>query len=119
MDIISCEFPDGAKAQLRHAGVDMLLINQQEEILLIKRSPHVLRSNTYALPGGYLDRDEDVQVGALREVKEETGYTAEIEFLFCINDSVNEQTRKDRRQNVLFVFVGKVISGDKTLNREV
>lgn len=119
MDIISCEFPDGAKTQLRHTGVDMLLINEQAQVLLIKRSEHVSRSHKYALPGGYVDRDEDVKTAAVREVLEETGYHAEASYLFCINDQTDLELRKDNRQNVLLLFVGKVLDGEKKLNREV
>ena len=86
-------------------------------MLLIKRGPNLLRGNKYSVPGGFLDRDENLEEGALREFKEETGYSGKIEVLFQINDSPKRP--KEDRQNVDFVFIVKVVSGEMILNDEV
>lgn len=65
----------------------------------------------------FLDRDEDLEEAALRELKEESGYDGKIEMLFQINDSPNRP--KEDRQNVDFVFITKITGGEMQLNKEV
>lgn len=48
----------------------------QLKVLLIKRGREPWKG-CWAFPGGFLNRDESAEVGALRELKEETGFTAE------------------------------------------
>lgn len=117
--MITCIYPDGVKTHLRHVVCRALVVNDQYEVLLIKRSPQSSRGNKYAVPGGYLDRDETLQEGAIREFEEETGYKGEARYLFCINDNVNTETRKDDKQNVDFYFVVKIVGGTEKLNKEV
>ncbi|MCL5433202.1 MAG: NUDIX hydrolase [Patescibacteria group bacterium] len=111
-------FEDSKKTVfLRHVVVDMLVLNKNNQILLVKRAPRLTRGNKYTVPGGYLNRDENLVEGALREFKEETGFDGRILHLFMINDNPNR--RKEDRQNVCFVFIAEVISGEKKLNDEV
>lgn len=53
--------------------VDIILVTKSElvQILLIERK-HGPFEGTWALPGGFLDMDEDLTTAALRELKEET-----------------------------------------------
>jgi ADP-ribose pyrophosphatase YjhB (NUDIX family) len=117
--MITCTFEDGGAANLRHVAADAILINDKNQVLLTRRGLHISRPNKYALPGGYLSRDEEIMTAAVRELKEETGYDAKVQYLFCINDNFDETTRKDDRQTVPIVFVLKVIGGGKQLNDEV
>lgn len=55
------------------------------------------------MPGGFLDRDERLVDGVLRELREETGWTGEVRWLLRIN-SRPDRPREDR-QNVAFDFV--------------
>lgn len=48
----------------------------QLKVLLIKRGREPWKGN-WAFPGGFLNPDESAEVGAVRELKEETGFTAE------------------------------------------
>ena len=54
--------------------VDVVLIrenNHQLELLLIKRKNEPYK-NDWALPGGFVDKNEDLETAAIRELKEET-----------------------------------------------
>jgi len=117
--MITCTFEDGGKGKLRHTCVDAIATNGKNEILLIKRSEKYSKPNKYALPGGYLSRDENLKSGVLRELYEETGYKGEVISLFCINDNEDEKTRKDDRQNVVPVFLIQVTEGETKVNDEV
>lgn len=115
--MIKCILENGHEASFRHITVGSIAINEKQEVLLVKRAPSLTRGNKYTIPGGFLDRDENLEEGALRELKEETGYSGEIEVLFQINDSPKRP--KEDRQNVDFVFITKVIKGRMVLNDEV
>ena len=49
--------------------------NTQTEVLLIQRKNNPFK-NEWALPGGFLEPDEELETGALRELEEETGLQA-------------------------------------------
>ena len=55
------------------------------------------------LPGGFLDRDETVANGVLRELLEETGWSGRVVTLLRVN-SRPDRPHEDR-QNVAFDFV--------------
>ena len=50
------------------------LIDESLKVLLVRRARPPFE-NTWALPGGFLDIDEDLEACALRELQEETGVT--------------------------------------------
>lgn len=106
--MIKCTFENGHTANLRHVTVDSLVVNENQ-ILLVKRAAHLTNPNKYALPGGYLDRDETTAQAAVRELREETGYTGTVTALFKICD--NPDRRGEDRQNVGFIYL--VAVGEK------
>ncbi len=119
--MINCRFENGNKASLRHVTVNAIVINEKKEILLIKRALQLLRGGKYALPGGFLDRDETTKEAAVRELMEETGIEGEVDFLFKIEDSperLNEEGRGGR-QNVDMIYVIKKTGGEFKDNDEV
>jgi ADP-ribose pyrophosphatase YjhB (NUDIX family) len=103
--MINCTFEDGGKGSLRHATLDCVL-EKDNKILLIKRAAHLFEGGKWGLPGGYLDRDETMKVGAAREVVEETGYKVSNLEYFLINS--NPARPREDRQNINFTFIGEI-----------
>ncbi|HLV47379.1 MAG TPA: NUDIX hydrolase [Flavobacterium sp.] len=59
--------------------VDIVVLrekNNQKEILLIQRKNEPFQ-NHWALPGGFVDKDEDLETAAKRELEEETNVVVE------------------------------------------
>lgn len=113
--MITCKFENGGEALLRHVTVGAIVVNNEKQILLIRRaSTH--RYGKYAIPGGFLSRDENSEEAALRELEEETGYSGKILDLFRIND--NPKRPKEDRENVDFVYTIEITGGTPTLNKE-
>jgi 8-oxo-dGTP diphosphatase len=113
--MITCVFENGAAAALRHVVVHAL-VERDGALLLVRRAPHLSEGGKWGLPGGFLDRDETVGEGALRELREETGWTGEVVRLFRIN-SRPDRPREDR-QNVAVEFVIAPISQTAERNNE-
>lgn len=100
--MITCTFEHGSRAGLRHVVVHAV-VERDGALLLVKRARHLSEGGKWGLPGGFLDRDERLVDGVLRELREETGWTGEVRSLLRIN-SRPDRPREDR-QNVAFDFV--------------
>ena len=100
--MITCAFEDGHPALLRHVVVHAL-VERDGALLLVKRAPRLLEGGKWGLPGGFLDRDETIAQGALRELREETGWEGDVIALLRVN-SRPDRPREDR-QNVAFDLV--------------
>ena len=101
--MITCTFEDGGAAGLRHVVLHAV-VEQNDALLLVRRAPHLIEGGKWGLPGGFLDRDETVAAGALRELREETGWEGRVVALLRVNSSPN-RPRDGDRQNVAFDFV--------------
>ena len=107
--MIKCIFPDGNPGDLRHVTCDMIIV-KDNQILLAKRADNVVAEpGKFCVPGGYIDRDEDIKSACLRELKEETGYEGEIQELLLIQDDPERMPESTSdNQNITFVFIIKV-----------
>ena len=101
--MITCTFEDGGRAVLRHVVLHAL-VEQNDALLLVRRAPHLLEGGKWGLPGGFLDRDETLADGVLRELHEETGWEGRVVALLRVN-SRPDRPHDSRRQNVAFEFV--------------
>ncbi len=115
--MIQCILENNAKVSFRHVTVGAIVINVNKEVLMVKRAKHLTNGGKYALPGGFLDRDETTTEAALRELKEETGYEGKITSLFQVIDT--PQRPKEDRQNVEFKYIIDLTGGQKIDNNEV
>jgi ADP-ribose pyrophosphatase YjhB (NUDIX family) len=101
--MINCTFENGRKASLRHVTIDGLIV-KYNKILLVKRAAHLIDNpNKYALPGGFMGRDENTKQAVVREVEEETGFKCKIISLFKITDKPDR--KGEDRQNLNFTFL--------------
>jgi len=100
--MINCTFENGKIGHLRHVAVDNVVI-KDNQILLVKRSEKLsTEPGKWALPAGFMERDEYLQQAVEREIREETGYKVKDITLLTINHHPN-QPHNDR-QNICFVF---------------
>jgi 8-oxo-dGTP diphosphatase len=79
-------------------------------------------SPRWTLPGGGVELDETVEAGAVRELREETGYDVELGRLIGVDTFVvpveGRTTGSDRPlRNVRVIFEARVVGGE--LTREV
>lgn len=103
--MITCAFENGNPGELRHVTVDTLVV-RDNQILLVKRAARFVEGGKWALPGGYVDRDETVTQAAKREVLEETGWRTATITLLAIRD--DPDTPGDDRQNISFMYFATV-----------
>jgi ADP-ribose pyrophosphatase len=92
VDIDMVRFPNGSTGELemvRHPGASAVVpfvsdpYGDDPQILLIKQYRYAAEEFIYEIPAGKLDGGEDPRVCAERELREETGCTAErIEHLY-------------------------------------
>jgi ADP-ribose pyrophosphatase len=86
VDIDTVRFPNGSTGELeivRHPGASAVIPflsdprSDDPQILLIKQYRYAAADFIYEIPAGKLDGDEQPEVCAERELREETGCTAE------------------------------------------
>ena len=77
---IACPACDFVHFEDPKVAVGVLVTNDQGELLYTKRN-HDPLMGSWAFPGGFVDRGEDVRVAARREVQEETGLLVELDGL--------------------------------------
>ena len=94
LDMDEVRFPNGTTGELemvRHPGAAAVIpflsdpFGDDPQILLLRQYRYAANGYLYEIPAGKLDGDEDPMVCARRELKEETGCTAErVEPLFTM-----------------------------------
>jgi len=91
LDVDTVRFPNGTVGDLemlRHSGASAVVPflddrnSPDPRILLIRQYRYATEGVIYEIPAGRLDKGEDPEACAARELREETGYSAEsIEYL--------------------------------------
>ncbi len=73
--------PDGRQAGrelvLHNGGAGVIAIDEDKNVLLVSQYRKPYDQMILEVPAGKLEKDEDPQSAAMRELEEETGYTAE------------------------------------------
>ena len=88
-------------------------IIKDKELLMIeeKRDSGI---NQWNFPSGRIEKNEDIMVAAIREVKEETGLDVEL----LLTTGVYNFTSDSSDQVILFHFIGEIVSGEVSLREE-
>jgi ADP-ribose pyrophosphatase YjhB (NUDIX family) len=88
-------------------GAFGIIFDEQDRILLVHRTDYDL----WNLPGGSLESGESPWQGAIREIKEETGFEVEVIKIVAVSS-------RPEKNDITLTFLCRVISGEATLNRE-
>src|ERR1700721_3559248 len=93
--------------------VDIVIFTIQSgilRVLCVKRAPAPFQGQ-FAIPGGFVHEDEDLDQAALRELREETGVAdVYLEQLYSFGD-----VGRDPRGRIVSVSSFSLISADRTL----
>ena len=85
-----------------------VVIPSEEGVVLIRRGREPFRGQ-WALPGGFVDVGETVEVAAARDAAEETGLAVELSRLVGV---YSDPERDPRGHNVSVAFLARVLSGE-------
>ena len=103
--------PDVSKAKELRPSVAAIIMNGDGHVLLQRRSDNGL----WGLPGGSVEIGESVSTAILREVREETGLTVEIERLVGVYSDPRFQVFRYAGGNVVHyintLFVCRIVEG--------
>jgi ADP-ribose pyrophosphatase YjhB (NUDIX family) len=84
------------------------IVLQDDKVLLVQRA-HEPGRGRWAIPGGYVEADEKVEVAAAREILEETGLISEPVTLLGIRDRPEDYP--GMRHDVYFIFLMRRLGG--------
>ena len=87
LEVDEVELPDGKTSYrecVRHSGGASVLLIKEGKVLLVKQFRYLYGKPIYEIPAGKLNKGEDPQIAAARELEEETGFKAELSHLLDI-----------------------------------
>ncbi len=93
-------------------GVSVALV-RAGRLLLVRRAQAPAQGH-YAFPGGKVDYGETLRDAALREIREETGMTAQILTFIGHNEIISAGGH-----HVVACFLGRLLDGEGVPSREV
>ena len=91
-------------------GVAIIVRDDEDRILLVRRAPGVTYAGMWCIPCGYVEWEEDVRAAAIRELKEETGLEIEIDGVAAIHSNFHNANQ----HTVGIWFDGHVAGGTLT-----
>lgn len=96
-------------------GVKTIVVNEDNQILLLKRSDKSSSPHRWDFPGGGVDRSEDPLDAAIRETKEETGLS--VTQAQILTTYLASQT-KEEDEAVIVGYAARTSSKDVKLSWE-
>ena len=110
--------PAAPKANSMVPSVNVLVVNDQDQILLIRRSDN----DNWAVPGGGIELGESMTQAAIRETKEESGIDCEITGLVGIYTDPKHvilyTSNGEARQEFSIVLTARPVRGEPTPSDE-
>jgi 8-oxo-dGTP pyrophosphatase MutT (NUDIX family) len=104
--------PAAPKANSVVPSANVIVVNDQGEILLIRRTDN----GNWAVPGGGMDLGESITETAVRETREETGITCQITGLIGIYTNPHHvivyTSNGEVRQEFSIVFTAQPVGGE-------
>lgn len=94
----------------QRVGVGVVVLDESERVLLLRHVFHPI--SPWGVPGGWLNRHESPEVGALRELREETGLTA-------VLGSVAHVMHSTKPHHIGIFYLATVDPGPITLSAEI
>ena len=91
-------------------GVMAIAFDEQERVLILHHTYR--RSHPWGLPGGWLGAGERPEAGALRELREETGFDGEVEALIWASGGVP-------RSEIGIAYLVRITGGSFRPNAEI
>jgi len=101
----------GLKAYLDPKLAVAAVVRREGEVVLLRRAQRDAAFGRWILPGGHVDRGEDVKLACLREVSEETGLAVELKGLLNVYSYPANPV-------VLIVYLARPVGGELTPGRE-
>ena len=98
--------------------VDILLISKQKTVLLIERGRNPFKG-TWALPGGFIEMNEELETACRRELEEETGLRVGELNQFRAYGGVNRDPRHRTISVIFYSFLDEEsvpLAGDDAAN---
>jgi 8-oxo-dGTP diphosphatase len=84
-----------------------VVLQRDGKVLMGRRGASARAAGKWSFPAGFVERGEVVEDAALREVKEETGFSIVLGPLLALLSSPGETV-------VLAVYTGTIVDGDQT-----
>ena len=110
--------PEAPKANSLVPSVNVVVVNDADEILMIRRSDN----ENWAVPGGAIDLGESMTQAAIRETKEESGIDCEITGLVGIYTDPKHiilyTSNGEARQEFSILLTGRPVGGTPTPSDE-
>lgn len=97
-----------------YAGVHVIMLNKDKEVLLLQRSNTRWASGMYCLPSGFINKGETVFKSACRETKEEVGVNID-RFRLRVSHVIHRKS-DDNSEFVDFFIVAKDWKGIPRIN---
>lgn len=92
------EMPDGQikkfYVKVTPPAACVLALTSDNKVITVKQYRPGPDKTVFDLPGGYIDEGEDPRTAVARELREETGYEGDVEFVTeCLDDAYNTMIR--------------------------